>query len=244
MYENHNFSPIFFITGSIILYIVLLFFLSILTHYHIKRIKTNEKHKRAMQQQHHDEIVKNSILIQESERKKIAANIHDDLISRLRHIQLLSNEEHCISKLKDCIALARNISHELSPPLIKETSLVELFRHFISPFKKKYHITFLYSEETNSNISLESKLNIYRIYQEIISNIEKHAYCNSIEIYVRVSQRNFCLIIKDDGIGLKKNKIDGLGMKNIAIRAEQLAACYKFCSNKPNGTKFIFVCKV
>ncbi len=231
-------TPIWWIAGALVLFSVLLIFIILVTKKYVKRIKTEERQKADLQSKHQEELLKSSIDIQEKERTRIAADIHDELIGQLRRIQLINDNDALIDVLKDSIGTARRISHDLTPPLLNESLLSELFQTILVPLNNLFLIDFYASEHPEVYIPEKTKINIYRIFQEVITNIEKHAKASQIFISLKVSEQYVFLSIKDNGIGFPKGKTKGLGMKNISLRAEQLSALYRFTTNKPKGTKF------
>ncbi len=239
--QREYFSIETLIIGSLFLTIFLLFFFILFFRLYIKRIKESENEKRRSQLNYQKSLLTNSIDVQEKERKRIAADIHDDLIGQLRHIQLMNNDLSVSTKIKRCITTARSISYDLSPPLIQNTSLTELMDSFLFPLQSISINFYKNIREKEKKLNDNEKLNIFRIFQEVITNIEKHAQTNKIVIYFKKTKKQIILIIADHGIGLNfKNRTRGLGLKNIELRASHLKACYKYTPNKPKGTKFIF----
>ncbi len=72
----------------------------------------------------------------------------------------------------------------------------------------------------------------------MIVNCDKHAKATEIEVLLRVSEKYIHLVIKDDGIGLKKMPKKGLGLKNIGLRVVFLKGRYRIRQNKLKGTIF------
>ncbi|QMU64081.1 MAG: histidine kinase [Flavobacteriaceae bacterium] len=180
-----------------------------------------------------------SIIIQERERKRIASDLHDHLIAQLHRTKLINLDSSINGMLKKSIAMARYISHDLSPPLLAKTSVTSLFEDFLNPFREKYVITIWFSPGNNKDINEIKKLQLFRIFQEVIVNCDKHAKATEIEVLLRISKKYVHLIIKDNGIGIKKTSVRGLGLKNIELRVAFLKGTYRIQQNKPKGTVFI-----
>jgi signal transduction histidine kinase len=125
----------------------------------------------------------------------------------------------------------------LSPPLLGETSIQELFLDFLTPYQKTYHIATVFAVDENIVIKTDRKLQLFRIFQELITNIDKHALAKKIDIYFRNFRKYTVLIIKDDGIGLQHSK-KGLGLQNIELRTQALKGIYRIKSDKKQGTLF------
>lgn len=199
-----------------------------------------EKMMNAAKVQHQKALLKNSIATQEKERKRIAENLHDDLISQLHRIKLLNQDTAINDLIKKGITTTRTISHLLSPPLLEQVSIQELIMDFMGPYEKEYKISLtLQTIDRIDNIT--SKLNVFRIFQEVITNCNKHAKADAIEVLWRVSSQYIALVVRDNGVGLDFSKTGGMGFKNIESRTQLLNGKYKFKLNTPQGTTFILV---
>lgn len=224
---------LFFIAG-------LVFFIIIIARLFYKNILEKEQRINKEKLEHQKELLKTSITVQEKERKRIAENLHDDVISQLHRIKLLNNDSRINELIKNGISTTRTISHLLSPPLLEETPFKDLIIEFLQAYKEKYtiHITINADENRVDNLY---KLNIYRIFQEVITNCNKHAKANTIEVMCKISKKIVCLIIRDDGIGMDLKGKKGMGYKNIESRTQVLNGSFKFKQNKLKGTSFIFL---
>lgn len=233
------------ITTSIFLLSVLVGFIILLTKTYINRISKEIQEKNSLIIAHQKELVNSSIQILERERERISSDLHDDLIGQLYRIKLMNKDNHLNQLLAQSIATARNISHDLTPPLIEESSLIELITDFISPYKQKYVIDLTYSMTSNFTLTKHQKIHIFRVFQELINNISKHSQANTIEITLRGNSNYFALLLKDDGRGIvAPTTTTGLGMKNIELRVQVLKGIYRLKSNTPTGTTFILLLKM
>lgn len=205
--------------------------------------KENESKLKIEYQQ---KLLENSILTQERERSRIAADIHDDLIGKLTAIKMINQLNDKSSKidalLTKGIEIARGISHDLMPPLIDYTSLEELVRETILPHENQIKIKMTINVIENTAISSKIKIHIIRIIQEIIVNIHKHSHANLITFHLRISPQWITMIINDNGIGFNLESVKhGLGMSNIETRIQYINGRYKLKSKDKKGTKFIFL---
>ncbi|QMU64083.1 MAG: hypothetical protein GKR88_07120 [Flavobacteriaceae bacterium] len=139
MDESAYFSVLFLL--SFLLLLPLLLFNIIF----IRRIRKEEEKKRNLQLQHKKKVLKTSIVTQEKERKRIASDLHDHLIAQLHRAKLINRNTAVNEVLSESIAVARHISHDLSPPLLTQTSVKELFVDFLKPFQEKYINNYLVS---------------------------------------------------------------------------------------------------
>ncbi|UGU14801.1 hypothetical protein LS482_13980 [Sinomicrobium kalidii] len=227
------------IIGTLLLFVILVGFIIAITRSYVNRVRDEERQKAAMQLAHSNSLLKHSLDIQEKERTRIASDLHDELISRLYRVKLVSHDKSVDALLRESIDMARRISHDLSPPMLSESDLGDLLKTFLYPVYRKYHMDFFISREEGQYLSGEIKLNIYRIFQELITNIQKHSGATSIQVRLRISRQYVLLSVGDNGTGMPGDTSGGLGVKNIDLRARQLKAYYGFRDNRPAGTKFV-----
>ncbi len=220
------------------------------TRIYFKRIIEEKEKLARAKEENQRSLLRNSVLVQERERERIAKELHDDLVAKLTVVSVaLQTPSHRIDPvelLTDSIITARGISHELLPPLLGQLTLEELVENFLSPLSSKYTILVHPARHREGMaLSNEVKLQIFRIVQEIVQNIIKHAQASMIEIGLRQSPGVLSLLIRDNGVGMKeKEKTRGLGMQNIELRAQVLDGHFKFKSGKGKGTAFLFAMKL
>lgn len=232
--------------GIVSLFIILLIIaIIILTRSYINRIIQEQKKLTETTIKYQKDLLKDSVLVQERERNRIAADLHDNLISKLHVLKLIHHAKKPPSQidemLTNTINIARRISHDLSPPLIEETSLVDLLKEFASTLQGTINVVFTKINIIDIEMPVAYKLQILRIIQEVIQNILKHAQASQIELNLRVTINRLSIIVKDNGRGFDTSKIaKGLGMKNIELRSQLLKGKYRFKSQVNKGTIFIF----
>lgn len=226
--------------GTLLLGLLLFLFFFFL-RIHLKRIKAAEEEKHRLEINHQKALASATVEIQERERARIAEELHDDLIAQLYRIKLSNFNPQINKMLKASIQKARGLSHDLSPPMIDQVNMETIFLDFIEPFRQKYKIQSNLNAGNNKELSKEAKLQLFRIFQELITNIDKHANASQIDIYYRYRNNYLVLLIRDDGQGFSTNKQAGLGLKNIAMRSQILNGHFKFKPNYPNGTTFTFL---
>lgn len=186
----------------------------------------------ALQKQQLIEAVLNA---QENERKNIGRELHDNINQILTAVKLnlglaLEYKDNAvlITKCKNNIETVMEEIRKLSKELILPGNLKELgLVHSIEDLMKEVlHLTAIrwrfYAREVQEELlSEEQKLTVYRIVQEQLSNIVKHAGASSIVIHLSATDSALHLKIADDGRGFDtKKKRNGLGFTNIINRAE------------------------
>lgn len=188
---------------------------------------------------HQKKLMETSLQAQEKERMRIAADLHDGLIGKLTAVRMQSQIANAPDSvdvlLKESITEARRISHDLTPPLLEYSSLSELIQELLYPWEKKYIIDFYGDVRHNESISVDHKLQLIRIVQELLTNIIKHAEASIITAHLRHSNDYLCLKITDNGKGFDPTiQKKGLGMNSLEMRAQYLKAYYRI---KPAGSK-------
>ncbi len=196
---------------------------------------------------HQNELAVMSITIQEMERKRIAADIHDSLISRLTALQLggylHKPYEEQNEFLGNLIMTARRISHNLNPPLVEFTSLDMLLEDVIRSWEDVIDIRFRkYTEtETETEYNNDVKIQILRVAQELMTNIVKHASATNVLVAYRETRRYLIVYVMDNGIGMMKENIKGMGLKNIESRVRYLGGVHRIKSFPGRGTSVVLV---
>lgn len=233
--------------GVVILVLIILIIAFIyFTRMYFSKLFEEQERVNKLKLNHREALLRDSILIQERERNRIAADIHDAVISKMNILQLSiysnTSQENVLEMLKRIINDTRRISHDLAPPLLNETSLIELIEEFTGPLKNVYKVSFNVSDHDRKRLPNDVKLQIFRIVQEVIGNIIKHAEAKSISILLRWTPQYLCCSIKDDGIGfIPDDNKGGLGMKNVQLRIRLLKGKMKLDAVPDRGTRILFL---
>ena len=205
-----------------------------------QRQKIKNKEIIALHQQ--QEIAKLEALIdgEEKERRRIAQELHDGLNGDLSAIKyrLSTLEESGLSKIDtenlnkvidmidESCAQVRSISHNLMPSSILEYGLIETIREYC--IKINTSDTFKIDFQFFGNyiaLSKKSETVIYRIIQELVTNILKHSKATEALIQFNYREDELFITVEDNGIGFNKNAISpGIGHKNIKTRIDFLNA--------------------
>src|SRR5690554_1079198 len=197
---------------------------------------------------HHRSLLRVSLETQESERMRIAADLHDNIISKLTVIRLKTATKAQRNELDMLLGTvideSRRISHELSPPLYEEKPLENNLLTILKSWRSFYHIDHVVDVRTDRPINKTIKLQLVRILQELLNNVHKHAKASHVDLTLRITNKYIVLLVKDNGIGFNTTTVkNGIGLQNIALRTDNLNAQYKYKSSKEKGTRFIFFVK-
>jgi signal transduction histidine kinase len=196
------------------------------------------------------EIADAMISAQESERQEIGRELHDNINQLLTtaqlHLRLIpakdENDRSLISETSRFINTAidevRRLSHSLIPLLLDDSALKESLLYIFQIIAKTSGllISWDFNQFDETLASDKLKLAIYRIVQEQINNILKHARATKMHIRLVQQDGKTELVIKDDGIGFDTSeKPMGIGLKNIRARTSLFNGAMKIISSPGNG---------
>lgn len=174
--------------------------------------------------------------IRENERKEIAREIHDELgqsltalklslswiKKRIEDYNLRKKFNETLSIVNALIKQVQNISNRLRPSLIDHLSLQDAIMWQIREFERNtsIHCNITISDD-GFNLSKNVSLNLFRIFQEALTNIARHAKATEVNIKIFRSDGSLSLIIKDNGIGISEEKIKSLGSFGLMAMRER-----------------------
>lgn len=200
----------------------------------------------------HKKITEAVINAQEQERSVIGLELHDNINQVLTTIKLYNEMvlgglaepgailPRSINHLQNCITEIRGLSRRLSAPTLGKISLRDSITDLVDSINEmnKVKITCSISGLNDAVLKKELHLGIYRILQEQLHNVLKHAQAS--EVTVRLEQREelIRLQVADNGKGFVVNKsVCGIGLVNMQTRAESLNGSFEVQSQPGRGCK-------
>ncbi len=249
--------------GAVIM--LLLFVLVILLVFnHRKRYLVQQNQLQRIKSEKELETIKAILNTQETERKRIAQNLHDSVGADLsvvqfnltRYIHELQNTScniqslaEDVTALENTIQSIRNICHDLYPLTLKRYGLIERIKQSVERLNESGKIKCSFSssiDESQLPFGNDEKINLLRVYMEIISNTIKHASAENVNITASIQSNHFDLDIKHDGVPFTDsdatNKIhegNGIGLSSILNRTELMQG--RICYTHVNGLSMIKV---
>jgi len=172
---------------------------------------------------------------QSAERDRIASEIHDGIGGELAGIKLYLHRINesleddkialVINRLSGLFQELRNISHNLSSNFLKgkdfPTALLELKKGLEDRNEFKLEMV-IYPEDAFKTLSEPLTHEVYRIIQELLANVSKHAEAAKVSLTITRHANFLNIIVEDDGVGFKSDGVSGIGLKNIADRLKPL----------------------
>ncbi|EHQ25987.1 sensor histidine kinase [Mucilaginibacter paludis] len=247
---------------TVVLFIIAVGVVLLYTHFQ-KNLYRQELDKAALKSAQHEELLRNSIFVQEEERKRIATDLHDELgavisIMRMNLVliqqkfkerdtvgpDLLSIVENLVNLSESGISSVRSISHQLIPPQLETFGLVKTLEYFIEKVNASGKINiYLWVKNELPDLHWPISLGLYRIIMELIGNTIKHAGANKITIEINYDSDFLLFNFNDDGRGIDfaNGHQIGMGFKNIEARVMALKGTFEYGNNIDNtGFKAFF----
>jgi signal transduction histidine kinase len=204
-----------------------------------KNLKERINAQRSLNQTQHQ-----IITIQEDERRRIAQDLHDDVgnsLAAVKNMVIQRRESGSVEKeIDNIVTTLRSISHDLMPVNFNEFSLGDVTAHIVNKFKDHPSLA-LEFDQTGAAVKMKplTELVIYRIMNELITNILKHAQASKALVQLIYQENSLVVMVEDNGIGIKNSKTEeGIGMRSIRLRAEYIHAQFKIESDD-KGTLII-----
>lgn len=204
------------------------------------------------------------LTVQENERQQISLYLHDNVAQNLSSLKISGEalfhdaaeggvpgqqEIHDWAGLLDhCIKTVRELSYNLRPPGLEQIGLASAIADYCRDFSKKTGIDVQFTQAGIDNLqfAFDYAINIYRLVQEALNNVKKHADANRVEIRLIASHPDIILRLEDDGRGfdpeqgfrkaLDNKRFGLLGMKE---RVRMMQGVFKIHSAPWKGTKII-----
>lgn len=196
---------------------------------------------------------------EEKERRRIAQDLHDgvgqilsaaklnlsSLQSKLtlKHQDEIQAMQNALTLIDDSVKEVRAVSHNMMPNTLIKLGLASAVKEFITKIGNLPNLKVdLEIVGLDKRLDEQSETVLYRVIQEIVSNIIKHSKANAINLQLIKHDEEVTVMIEDNGIGFdteKINEFSGIGLKNIISRIEFLNGTVHFDSTLGKGTNVI-----
>jgi signal transduction histidine kinase len=198
---------------------------------------------------------------QETERKRISRELHDELgqslmVMKLRldfieknllqHQKDLKQEcENGVQYVDQVIENIRRLSRDLSPAILEDFGLSAALRWLINNFAKNYNIKVMMDMiDADSLLPRDSHVAVYRTIQEALTNIGKHSQAKDVSISIYNNEDRVLFSIEDDGIGFDERLMNaqgpegrGLGLEMMKGRCQMVGGVLTIWTQEGKGTR-------
>jgi two-component system, NarL family, sensor kinase len=255
MVNENNDIIVLIIAGSILL-ILLAVFIIYFFYLYQKRQQKNFKETQLLQSQFSQALLQSQLEIQEQTLKNISQEIHDNIgqVLSLAKLNLgtvsLEKPEQLQQKINDSRQLVakaiqdlRDLSRSMDADHISSIGFAKALEDELQMIGKSGYAVQLEVAGNRYRLDLQKELILFRIVQEILHNIIKHAKANQIQVYINYLPDLFELKIIDDGIGFDLSPLNengnsnfGLGIRNMHNRAKLIGGEFAVHSELGKGT--------
>lgn len=207
-----------------------------------------------LQQQESERIhlLQTTIEAQEKERNTLGSELHDNINQLLGVVVLYNsmirtepgNRELVLKQaeiLQNCITEIRTLSHSLVTPALQRKFEDEIRLLVNNTLPSHYYkVKTRFVGEGIKQLSTETQLHLFRILQEQLNNINKHAAGNEVTIVFKTANDHLLLSVEDNGIGADSSEAShGIGLINIANRAKVINAELSIKTSPGKGFKLL-----
>jgi signal transduction histidine kinase len=248
--------------GTLAMLMMAFFVISFVIYYQ-KRKFEQEKKLNEIEKNHSRLLLDTALNSEETERRRIAQDLHDDIGTMLSLTKLSLNqlgkiagerggkEEQIMKKtqslVEETILHVRRITRDLVPTTLERFGLAEAIDEFIHKLEEGNNLTISFHADAEEMPRQGPKieLNLYRVMQELVNNAIKHACCSKIEIDLEVTGKFIGLRVSDNGTGfdpelIKESNLAGLGLLGIESRLAILNGTIQY-GKAANGGSSAFV---
>ncbi|OSZ78481.1 hypothetical protein CAP35_09580 [Chitinophagaceae bacterium IBVUCB1] len=218
-----------------------------------KLVQATKLQAAIMQQQ--ELATKGMIEAEEKERKRIAAELHDgigqlmsaaklNLSSIKSDLQFTNtdnelNYDKALGLVDESCKEIRNISHNIMPNALLKSGLNNAIREFVDKIDTRIIKVNLHTEGIAERLSSDVETVLYRVIQECVNNVIKHANASRLDISIIKDKDGMSITIEDNGLGFDTKKMadfNGIGLKNIQNRIQYLRGTVEWDSSVGRGT--------
>ena len=193
---------------------------------------------------------------QEAERQRIARELHDEigqvltaLKINLHTIQSACQTNKCLPRIEESMAIideaigqVRELSFNLRPALLDDLGLTAALRWYVDQFAQRTGVrTELVSDIDAARLPRELEIACFRIAQEALTNIARHAHASKAAVHLKRSAAHLYVTISDNGVGFDvrnvERQVSALGLRGMSERASATKGALLINSKRDVGTQ-------
>ncbi len=209
-------------------------------------------------------LLKKIVTAQEDERARIARDLHDQLGQQLtalrltleQHRERLSASGPVAPEIERALKLADEIDREVDflaweirPAVLDDLGLAAALPRFVREWSGHYGIAAEYRANgfVSGQISREAEVVFYRVAQEGLNNVAKHAHASRVDVMLESRDSSVVMVVEDDGIGFDQadtqTRERGIGLAGMRERAGSIDADLQIESAPGDGTSIFLRCR-
>lgn len=236
--------------------LILVAFIILFVLYYQKKVLAQQNQMQVAENKYQRELLSAVIQVEEKERERIAKNIHDDVGTLLNVLKLnlskiernVKDEEltkklsaENLSLLEESMQGIRGIAKDLMPSTLLKLGYIKALNELCKHINNSEQISVKFLQNNlETRLPEQTELQLYRLTQELLNNIIKHAGAKEITIELKPSNAFYNLLISHNGRGITMQQVHelskeqkGLGLKSIQSRAQLINASVTY--NAPHN---------
>ena len=253
MSDSSTQSILIFVALSTVLILLLITLITVILYRYKQRQNAYFKDLETLKKLHENALLQTQLEIQEQTFQNISREIHDNIGQKLTlaklHLNTLNYAESqktaaqindSINMISEAITDLSDISQSMNSENILNNGLIKGLEYEMEQLEKSglYDISLAVTGNTLF-LDAHKELVIFRIVQEALNNIVKHAKANKISISLHYNTAKLALIVSDNGIGFDGISCTGSGLFNMKKRTEMLKGHIEISSKVDKGTNVI-----
>jgi len=197
------------------------------------------------------------VQVREDEQRRIARELHDDVGQALTAVKVeLAVAERRLERLQEpgllvdaqssadsALRSVRDLTHLLHPSALEDLGLVAALESQVREFRRRHGVAIAFLNESTERLHPEIERSVYRVVQEALTNIARHAHARAGRVHVNTDAQTLHVTIEDDGIGFDAADVErpgrrrGLGLLGMRERVSQLRGRIDIESAPGRGTR-------
>lgn len=195
-------------------------------------------------------LMKKIIDIQEEEKSQFSRELHDGLGQKIySHLitinRLQAKMDHplintLLEEARSLIKDVRELAWELRPSVLDDLGLIPAIRSYLNRFSDSYKLRIHFDAALSSRLHKNKEITIYRIVQEALTNVWRHAEAEDVKVTIREMEGVIRVMIEDDGLGFDPELVKlGVGLSSMKERAQSVSGEFCIQSTIGEGTRII-----
>lgn len=222
-----------------------------ITSFYLLHTFYNRRQSRSKEKKNELDLMRSQIDVQEQTFQKISCEIHDNIALTLSLSKIylhdidFNDQTDANDKINLSVCLIKkamndlnNLSGSLNADSIQKFGLIRSVEQLINDISRTELFTIVLNVKGSNDLSVQNELIVYRMIQEALNNIIRHAQATDVMVWMDFEKTNLRIRICDNGVGFDTNESNsfGTGLSNLKKRAQLINACLAVDSKLQLGT--------